>query len=127
MPTPSFWVTGRRSVPKLPVELSTHADDVALVYPGIALRELDSAMRAARLPALERQARDQAGERIRVREQPLEAFGAPQGSRERPDRVAGLGGRRLEAPVGRFGRRSGVRLGRGGGRRPRPQYEAFGQ
>ena len=69
---------------------------------GSGVGELEPAVRAARLLAGEREAGDQAGERIGVLEQRARSSSraAPRAG-EPPDRVAGLGRGRLEAPVRR--------------------------
>ncbi len=77
---------------------------MAPIEGGILGGELDPAVGAAGLLPLEREAGDQAGERVGVGEQPLELIAPAPRPGESPDGVAGLGGRGLEPPSGRLGR-----------------------
>ena len=86
------------------------------VYPGIALPELNALMRAPRLAPFESESGDQAGERIGIRQELLQAFGASQRAGEAPDGVARLRRRGVEAPVTRGGRHG---FAISGGHRPR--------
>ena len=121
-----FWVCDRARPSACQLQLVAGADDVPAVELGIALGELDALVGAPRLAPLQREAGDQARERIGVVEQPLEALGAAQRARPgarppRGSRPVG-GSKRQDGGLGAARRRLGLSAdcgGRGAARRTR--------
>src|SRR5204862_1320459 len=93
----------------------------------VGLREVRAHLRAARLLAQQRVACDEAGERVRVVHEPVQAIGVAHEAGVAPQRRARLAAWQLEG--GRGGRVAGLvlRLGEGGERSARAEDEALAQ
>ena len=79
-------------------------DQVDAVEGRVGEREVGASMRAARLGAVERRRGDQARQRVGVVSSRSRPAASRSGPGVLPDRLAGRGGRRLEAPLGKLGR-----------------------